>query len=421
MAAALALGVSSSAHAELADDVEALRRAWSPLGPVRVMQPHLITQGQLLPLLLPPDAAATESEGCTTVSVLGAMSTAFIVRFLPAEDDSADEGESAETSVGGAVQLVRCGRRRASLERLVVEMRSPRAIVQAVYGRSRKTLPSLRQLLRHRDPGVVAASMMPGPRPTTASIDERALAVRRRAEQEGAAHFEQRMVPSGEEGIARVLLGLEPGCHRISVLGITPTSPQIGLDMDAEVRWADTGEVATQDRSDSPDATLGLCVGAAQNALLTFAGGIPGMPTLITHARWELPAGLPIRWSPEARASMADVLWRTGVRGITTSPIYESLGVAGTTTLPLEVEPGACYVVAAAPVRADVKLIAMAVEAGPVRAYSHSDEEGGATLLAFCVQAERRARLDVEAHGASVVWLGAVWQTGRVPLGEGVE
>jgi hypothetical protein len=136
------------------------------------------------------------------------------------------------------------------------------------------------------------------------------------------------------------------------------------------------------------------------------------------HARWDLPRGLGQNWDPEMTARMAEAVWSSHKRALGESLIHESLGVAGVTAVPFEVEPGACYLAAVAPIRGESSGIAMAVVLGPQHGQNHGGPEGAGTSLAFCSRSEQRALVEVEARGVGLVWLMGVWQTGRVPIGE---
>jgi hypothetical protein len=117
-------------------------------------------------------------------------------------------------------------------------------------------------------------------------------------------------------------------------------------------------------------------------------------------------------------AKMAEAVWQSHNRALGDSLIHESLGVAGVTAVPLEVEPGACYLAAVAPIRGDSSGLAMATVLGARHGQNHGGPEGGGTSLAFCSQSEQNALVEVEARGVGLVWLLAIWQTGRIPVGE---
>lgn len=415
--ALLAVGLYGvTALADLAEDAGRLERAWDRAGDAVTLPPRVLTHGTLLPLPLPVEATAP-GEGCTTVAVLGALSTGFILRFLPG-DGPDRENETPEPSVAGAAQLVRCGRDRGVLSRLAIEMRSPRGVLTTVVGQADRPLPSLRRILLHREPGSTAAASAPGPRPAPGPLRERVQRLEERSRREGAEHFERRLVPAGDTGAQRILLALEPGCHRVSVLGVSPESGQHGLDLDAELRWADTGSVASIDRTDSPDAMVSGCTGVARTAVLTFAGALPSIPVVVAHAAWALPSGLRDSWGPEPRARITQVLWENQIRPPETGPIYESLGVSGSTLLSVETEPDACYLVAVGVMRETPKHLTLVVTHGAVQAASHDSGRDGAALVAFCADGASRAKIEVEAHGTGVAWLLAAWRTGRTVLGE---
>ena len=101
-------------------------------------------------------------------------------------------------------------------------------------------------------------------------------------------------------------------------------------------------------------------------------------------------------------------------------PIYESLGVQGTTTLPLEVEPDACYTALLARLRGEARALSLSGYArmpGQL-ARGASDTEGSS--VSFCARGATHATLEVDGEGTSLAWLLAVWETGRASL-EGEE
>src|SRR5690606_36366496 len=119
--------------------------------------------------------------------------------------------------------------------------------------------------------------------------------------------------------------------------------------------------------------------GEPRVALLRFAGALPQAPVVLLQARWELPFGLPERWGPDARAELAEAVRPFHNRSLGGSPVYDSIGVGGTTLLPIEIEPGACYVAATAPVRGHSAAVALAAQVGSRLARNHSTQEGTGT------------------------------------------
>jgi hypothetical protein len=422
-AAALALAGSTfelPARADLEQDTARLAREWREYGVLHRLKPRLLERGDVRPLLFSPGLIDPTTESCVSVAVLGAPSSNFVLRFLSGGPLSWPQGEWPEASVAGAAQLVRCGARKAMLERLAVEMRSPRAVVEVIAVRAPVPLPSLRRTLAHRDPGPVAQFQSGGQRPASAPIEQRAHAVQERMRRQGAAEQQRKLIQSSDtDGSGEATLRLERGCHRIDVLGmpVAPTAPR-GIDIDAELYVPLAQQLLGADHTESADASLSVCVGAPTLANLRFVGSLPGTPVVLLHARSELPAGLPERWGPEPSARIAEALWQSHNRPLPDSPVFESLGVSGVTALPVEVEPGACYLAALAPIRGEPTGVALAVATGQKYGQNQGAPEGGGTALAFCSDGDDTALVEVEARGVGVVWLFAIWQTGRVPLGE---
>ena len=102
---------------------------------------------------------------------------------------------------------------------------------------------------------------------------------------------------------------------------------------------------------------------------------------------------------------MAEAIWHSHNRSLGGRPVNESIGVGGLTALPIEVEPGACYLAAVAPIRGDSSGVGLAAAVGRQRAQNHGGPEGAGTTLAFCAEGEERALLEIETRGAGVVWL----------------
>jgi hypothetical protein len=115
---------------------------------------------------------------------------------------------------------------------------------------------------------------------------------------------------------------------------------------------------------------------------------------------------------------MAETLRESHIHQLAGAPVYSSLGVTGVTLLPIEVEPGRCYIAALAALRGTPSGLALGLGSGPNRVQNHSSPDGADTSAAFCATVERTVLLEVEARGVGVTWIAAVWPTGRLPLGE---
>lgn len=416
--AALLATFTSSAplRAELADDADAIAAAWAPAAHVERLAPRFAVAGEPLVIALPPDATDSRRDGCTTVAVLGAVSTTFAA-LLADFDHGKLQAESFLPSVAGAVHVVRCGAERAHLDTIGIQMRSPHAVLETVVATSVRPLVDLRAVLGHRDPGAVLSLPGPGPAPPPGPIEGRARAVERAFARDGATEITPRLAPTDATGSGQILLDLAPGCHRIAVLSTSRGRGDVAPDVDAELAWAN-GRVAAEDRTDSPDAALLACTGEHRLGVLAYGGSVPREPVMILQSRTELPEGLSRSVGPDGLGRMARVVAEYHVGLPATQPVYSSLGVAGITELPVEVEPGQCYVAIVSAIQSETRLLSLDVETGATKTRAHTDDPDDAVLVSFCAGAVERARFDVEAHGKDVVWVFALWPTARLRLGE---
>ncbi|HVW26590.1 MAG TPA: hypothetical protein VHC69_14585 [Polyangiaceae bacterium] len=420
-AVAIALGLSatlltSGARAGLAADADAVAVRYAKSAIVFRPSPKLYGSGGPEAVTLPVEATLSPSTGCTTVVAIGAVSTAFALS-LPGGDEEDDGSEQVATSIAGLAEMTRCGERRAELAELTIEVRSPHAVIEWIVATSNVPLLLARSILPHRDPGNVLPLQRPGPPPSPGPVAARVLRLESRLAREEMAHVERRMAAADGSGAGRVLLELSPGCHRITVFDAPADQNDADFhDIDAELAWA-SGGIASIDRTESPDAALVACTAEHELGILAFAGAGKGGSVVVVHGITDLPAGVPARWGA-ARARVARTLLERHIPAPASSPVYESLGVAGLTVLPLELEPGRCYLAAVASLQGDVKLIALnAVAFGPA-AQSHVDDTDEAAAVTFCAGTTPRGRLEVEVHGASPIWLAAVWPFGERRLGE---
>jgi hypothetical protein len=62
--------------------------------------------------------------------------------------------------------------------------------------------------------------------------------------------------------------------------------------------------------------------------------------------------------------------------------------------------------------------LALGVASGSISAQNHSGLGEDGTLIAFCSRGESQVQVETDSRGAGLTWLFALWQTGRVPLGE---
>ena len=406
------------ARADLEDDLQALQRAWAK-SPAKVdrAKAQLAERGQLLPVRIAPAALDIASEDCVTVAVLGAVSSQFVLRFLPTpQGPGFPEGEHPEQSAAGAAQLVRCGARKAMLPRLVVEMRSPRGVLEVLTATARRPVSALTKVLPSREPGAAAPFGRVGPRPNVAPVATRARGYQLAAERRGAASVQRKSVRPGPGGAADALLRLDPGCHEISVLASDPLPGTSQSDIDAELWRVPAAELGASDRTTAADAQLATCVGEPTTARLRV-GSAPAVDDVtVLHARFDLPDGIRAAWGATARGRVAEALGAASLPLAKSPPIDEALLISGVTLLPISVIPGRCYVAAIAAVRGRALGIAMSAMTGAGRAQNQSDPGAAGTSLAFCATRETQL-IEVEARGSGTTYLFALWAAGSHPLG----
>jgi len=403
------------AAADLASDLKALTAARAPLARVVRLKPRLLERGDRLPLSVPPELLNPKDSSCTTVSLLGVAGVHFVVRF--AETDlSSPSTAFSEASAAGASELTRCGTGKPLLWSAYLEMRSPRGVIETLVSNSPAPLPRLAEVLPARDPGSELALGDPGPRPALPPLAARLSRLAARAAREAAKGFETQALLAGPDGASAESLQLARGCHQLTLLSeATPAGTPV-VDLDADLVDGESGARLAADRGEDADAALSVCLGAPTRVELRFVGAAPSASLRLTHARWDLPPGLPSAWGSEAQASLGRLARDTQLK-LLNAPIYSSLGVQGTTELPLEVEPGACYSALLVPLRGDVVRLSLSARAHAVGELPRGSADAAGSAVSFCAQGARVATLEVDSQGAGLAWLLAVWQGGRSALG----
>lgn len=403
------------AQADLGSDVRELSASRAPSARVMRLKPRLLERGDRLPLSVPAELLNPKDSSCATVSVLGVVGAHFVLRFAQ-PDPSAPSTAFAETSAAGASEVTRCGSGKPLLAGAYLEMRSPRGVIEILIASSSAPLPRLIEVLPGRDPGGELPLGDPGPRPTLAPLAERLLRLTKRAQREGAKGLEQLTTEADAEGAGAESLTLARGCHQLSLLSEATPPGALVADLDAELVDREDGSRLAVDRADDADAALNVCLGVPTPVELRFIGAAPHLSLRLTHAHWDLPAGLPSAWGAEANARLARLALNAHLE-LRNAPIYFSLGVQGSTQLPLEVEPGACYSALVVPLRGEVRNLSLSVRAHALGEVPHGASDSDGTAVSFCAQGARLATLDVDTQGSSLAWLLAVWPTGRSALG----
>jgi hypothetical protein len=410
--------LSTPARADLGSDVERVSLAWTAFGRVHRLEPRFLERGDVLPLLLPPELVTEDPNGCLTLAVLGTTSIQFLV-----DPGAPPSGRSVldmpEGSLAGAIELTRCGAKKLALANVLVEMRSPRGVIEVLAVGSPRPPPALTTILPHRDPGPMAPPGGSGPRPTVAPLALRIQAVEQRAARSGALELKNEELVASGIGTGIELVPLAAGCHQFELLaGERRENARRSVDLDLEVSTADGTRILATDKSESNDARALVCVGEPLPVAVRFGGAPPGSRVTLLRARWDLAAGLPERWPPEARASMSAVLREQGLGLTGAGLVDEALGVQGSTSMPVEVEPGACYVGVVVALRGTAQTLSLAARARGREAQSRAPLDAPGTALSFCAGASSRALIEVESRGLSLVWMSALWRTARTRLGE---
>lgn len=417
----LALSAAPAARADLAEDAERLARAWSDRARVERSPPLFLEHGRARALSVAPWREGDPS--CLTVALLGVRTADFFVSrelAAPADADPARPDEPRADrrlrSAGGSLVLSACGPDRAKLGRLDLEMGSPRGTLEILIARSDAPPRDLREILPERAPGPLAPRGDPGGPLGARPLAERLHRASQRARSEGAiveARVEGRALP---KGVGRFDLELVPGCHRLEILADASSAagPSAGVDIDADVRDA-SGRVLARDRAELPDARLDLCVGEITPVHVLFAGASGPLPVTLAHARWVMPARVPVRWGPRARAAFAATLHKRRAPDPALAPVFEALGVGGNaTSIPLEIEPGRCYLAAVAMVRGEARSIRLAATLGDRVARDDAVERPEGVSASFCAGEEIHVRFDVDVRASSAFWVLALWPMGAV-------
>jgi hypothetical protein len=411
-ASATAVPRAALAKSDLGADVKALGAARAVYGHVVHLKPRLLERGEQLPLAIPPELLSPKEASCTTVTVLGVEEQHFVLRFSEF-DPGAPSTAFPESSAAGAIEVTRCGASKPFLGDMSIELRSPRGVLETLISNAPAGVPPLLEVLPNRDPGSELPLGDPGPRPALAPLADRVRRLEARAERDGALGFEREESLARDDGSGGAVLALKAGCHELTLLDETP--PVLGVppsDLDLELVDESGGTALAVDRAEDADATGSICLGAPSSIELRFVGAMPNAHLLLTHAHWDLPAGVPTSWGPEARARLAH-LARISHFSAKKAPIYESLGVQGTTELPLEVEPDACYTVLVAPLRGEVQSLSLSALAHAPDEAPRGTADASGSAVSFCANGAAVATLEVDGRGTSLAWLLAAWETGR--------
>jgi hypothetical protein len=253
--------------------------------------------------------------------------------------------------------------------------------------------------------------------PRPAPIAERLARAEANAHRDGALESERESVQSTSQGTFASRRPVDPGCHRFEFFGEASDDERLPYDLSVLPEFDATASLVSVERGDGLGATFTACAGESTSLNFRVSGAPRNRPVWLLASRFALPAGLPESWGSHGRARMAAVLRRHNV-SVAAMPIQQGLGVQGPTLMPIQVEPGACYVAAITPLEGHAYQLALGAVVGGVSSQNHGISPDEGTLVSFCVRKQTVATIEADSRGAGLTWLFGVWQLGRRPLGE---
>lgn len=417
-AAALALtALSGPVRADLGADAARLTKVWRLDGEVRRLEPRLAERGAPTVVFLASELAQRSPRACSSVAILGPSSTHFSVRAVGAAPSPDDVDDFPVPSLAGLVQLTRCGQGRARLSTLLIEMRSPRAVIETIVVESQTAVRSAVEVLPHRNPGPLALPGGSSPRPEPPPMPARLASLEARSKREGAARIERFELPSSPRGAGTLRRLIEAGCHRLDLLASAKNAVEDDFELAAMPEIHDALSVVSIDRGDGLDTSLTFCAGDRSPLAVEYAGAPRNAQVSAVLSSWPLPDGLSDAWGATGRARVAATL-RRHAAPVEGAPVFQALGVQGPTLMPAEVEPGACYVAVLVAVRGSPQGLALAAVSGATSAQNHGGQGGEGTLVSFCARSSERVLFEADSRGVGLFWLFALFQNGRVAIGE---
>jgi len=382
----------------LGRDLARVKRAFAEQTRSEPLQFRFMERGEITPVVLPPWALDAGRGECTTVTLLAPAPTQFIVHLHPWQGLP-----HTFASRAGAFQLTRCDKDRISLLQLLVEMRSPRAVVYPYVAVGSSAPAPLVSTLPERDTGPDAAPGDPGPAPSRAPLAERLHRFEERAKNSGASATETALLPS--QGYVR--LALEPGCHRLLATG-RDGGPRYTLLLSEN----DDDQPERLEASVNGDVQHELCTARARRLLVSVEARGDAPERQLGVAHFPLPSGLPGRFGPEVAERLVTALGKTAAPRRLGTLVSTTLGAQGRTPLPRSLLPQTCYLAAATVLHGSAQAISLGVRAGASNAEATSTESAPHPHLGFCTDRSGHVELDVEARGLGISWLFFLFQMG---------
>ncbi len=411
---------ANTARATLLDDVRKLdlwiaETAGVVAGPSAT---KFLEEGRVLEVAAPP---ATSPGKCRSVVLLAARTVRFSAVFAPESTDVDEmfawfadrESPRRRSSESGVLVLSGCDAGRASIERILVRMDSPRGTIELRSATGTEPLPAPEAAIG-RIAGPVAQRGDPGPPLVVSSLATRRAAAESRARAEGATNVITSFTKAGRSGTGEHTFKVTAGCHRFDVMAEVAEGAA-GFDLDVELRDADTGQRIARDRGEAPDARLDACFGRTTELGMVFGGAPQGARLAIHDAVFPVPEGVSAHWGPRAQAGLLTALKKRLRRGPDRAPLFEALGAQGTTRMSLPVEPGSCYIAAATLLRGSSRGMRLLARAEARATFEEVPPAESSASVMFCSDTSSHAELTLDVPGASIGWVLAVWQLLREP------
>ena len=400
--------VGQAHAASLTGDAARLEEAWARNAKryVRLAPRFLMTDRR--EFFLVPAWALEPSDGCATVAVLGTRSSDFSVLLGVGAD------APRYRSAAGVVAVTRCGATRPELQHVMLHMHASRGTLEALITLTDRPPAPVERVLAERAAGPLPPPVPQLQAPSAAPLAERQAEREASYRRDGAATVGSRTMPSAWQGRGHVVLPLIPGCHRLALLA-RPAAQQ-RADLDAELRDGADGAILARDRSFAPDADLAACVGTSIAGHVHWTGAGDDATVTLLHAYFPIPRGIPQDWPSRARAGLWQALLARNGPGLREEPQWQVVGVMGSTILPLELAPGACYLLGVGLFRGEPHTTRVAIETGASRVMDATTAGAQGAAAYFCTGA-RQGRAEVTVFGRNVLWIAGLWHLGAVALG----
>lgn len=404
-------------QAGLAQDVSQLKRrvkAKSKEAEIHHFAPRYAERGEQQHFAVDASFPKLQSVHCVRLVVLSDPKVMFSLRVIhPAEENEVQN----IPSVAGLAETMHCGEARAKLADFLVEMRSPRGVLEVIAIAAASELPEARSVMPKRQTGAFRPLAEVGPPPQFTALAERLAALQRSAQLLGESDADLVQLRTKAQGQGEHELDLKPGCYRID--GLAPALPKehpLMLDVDLELSRLRDNKPLASDRSEAADARIEFCTATPERAVLRYGHLPPSVPLLALITRWEFPVDTRAHWSSQTMNQLA-LLWhqhRLPKRSFLNDGFQrEWIGVSGQTRLSLPAAAGQCYQAYAVAETGEAAGLSLTAEQGRLLA-AHQALGGAPIQIGFCARRSGAIRLKLIAYGKSLVWRVVAYRTGSL-------